>query len=159
VIQSAAAGIGGQSPPEPDEPEPDEPLEPEDREESERGPEDSERDEPEDSEPDDEPEPDPEPSPDDDDEDEEPDPSEPDPSEPDEPDPSAPFEPADALVPGLEPPRSFFAHPEPLKWMVGGANSLRIVPSLPHDGQNCGPGSLRPWRMSVRWSQAVQAYS
>jgi hypothetical protein len=154
VIQSAAAGIGGQSPPEPDEPEPDEPLEPEDREESERGPEDSERDEPEDSEPDDEPEPDPEPSPDDDEEDEEP-----DPSEPDEPDPSATFEPADALVPGLEPPRSFFAHPEPLKWMVGGANSLRIVPSLPHDGQNCGPGSLRPWRMSVRWSQAVQAYS
>jgi hypothetical protein len=145
VIQSAAAGIGAQSPPEPDDPEPDEPLEPED-------PEASERDEPEDSEPDDEDglddEPDPEPSPDD--EDVEPDPSEPDPSDP--------FELPDDFVP-LDPPRSFLAHPDPLKWIVGGANSFRIVPSLPHDGQNCGPGSLRPWRMSVRWSQAVQAYS
>ena len=59
----------------------------------------------------------------------------------------------------LELPRSFFAQPDPLKWIVGGANSLRIVPSSPHDGQNSGPGSFRPWRMSVRWSQAVQAYS
>jgi hypothetical protein len=59
----------------------------------------------------------------------------------------------------LELPRSFFAQPDPLKWIVGGANSLRIVPSSPHDGQNRGPGSFRPWRMSVRWSQAVQAYS
>jgi hypothetical protein len=157
VIQSAAAGIGVQSPPEPDEPEPDEPLESEDREES-------ERDEPDDSEPEDDDgaddEPDPEPSPDD--EEDEPDPSEPDepdPSEPDEPEPSDPFELPDDFVPGLDPPRSFFAHPDPLKWIVGGANSFRIVPSLPHDGQNCGPGSLRPWRMSVRWSQAVQAYS
>jgi hypothetical protein len=145
VIQSAAAGIGAQSPPEPDDPEPDEPLEPED-------PEESEREEPDDSEPDEEDElddePDPEPSPDD--EDDEPDPSEPDPSDP--------FELPDDFVP-LDPPRSFLAHPDPLKWIVGGANSFRIVPSLPHDGQNCGPGSLRPWRMSVRWSQAVQAYS
>jgi hypothetical protein len=46
-----------------------------------------------------------------------------------------------------------------LKWIVGGANSLRIVPSSPHEGQKSGPGSFRPWRMSVRWSQAVQAYS
>ena len=59
----------------------------------------------------------------------------------------------------LELPRSFFAQPEPLKWIVGGANSLRIVPSSPHDGQKRGPGSFRPWRMSVRWSQAEQAYS
>ena len=59
----------------------------------------------------------------------------------------------------LELPRSFLAQPDPLKWIVGGANSLRIVPSSPHDGQNRGPGSFRPWRMSVRWSQAVQAYS
>jgi hypothetical protein len=56
-------------------------------------------------------------------------------------------------------PRSFLAQPDPLKWIVGGANSLRIVPSSPQDGQNSGPGSFRPWRMSVRWSQAVQAYS
>ena len=59
----------------------------------------------------------------------------------------------------LELPRSFFAQPDPLKWIVGGANSLRIVPSLPHDGQNWGPGSFSPWRTSMRWSQAVQAYS
>jgi hypothetical protein len=165
VIQSAAAGMGRQSPPEPEEFEPDEPEEPEeserDPEDSERDPEDSERDpeepEPEDreeSEPD-EPEPDADPSPDDEDDEDD----EPDPSEPDEPEPSEPFEPPDPLVPEVELPRSFFAHPDPLKWMVGGANSFRIVPSLPHDGQNCGPGSLRPWRMSVRWSHAVQAYS
>ena len=67
-------------------------------------------------------------------------------------------EPAADLEP-LELPRSFFAQPDPLKWIVGGANSLRIVPSSPHEGQKRGPGSFRPWRMSVRWSQAVQAYS
>ena len=55
--------------------------------------------------------------------------------------------------------RSFFAQPEPLKWIVGGANSLRMVPSRPHDGQNCGVGSLMPCRMSARWSHEVQTYS
>ena len=65
----------------------------------------------------------------------------------------------DDLVPEPDAPRSFFAQPEPLKWIVGGANCLRIVPSRPHDGQNLGPGSLIPWRMSARWSQAVQRYS
>jgi hypothetical protein len=54
------------------------------------------------------------------------------------------------------PPRSFFAQPEPLKWIAGVVNCLRIVPSAPHEGQKCGPGSLIPWRMSARWSQAVQ---
>ena len=89
--------------------------------------------------------------------DDEPDP-EPDSDEPDvAPSPDA-FELEDDFEP-LELPRSFFAQPEPLKWMVGGANSLRIVPASPHEGQKSGPGSLRPWRMSVRWSQAVQAYS
>ena len=81
--------------------------------------------------------------------------------------------PAPSLAPSLAPspddafdarvafalPRSFLAQPEPLKWIVGGANSLRIVPSRPHDGQKLGPGSLIPWRMSARWSQAVQTYS
>ncbi len=62
----------------------------------------------------------------------------------------------EALVPGLLPPRSFFAQPDPLKWIVGAENCLRIVPSAPHDGQKWGPGSLIPWRMSARWSQAVQ---
>ena len=79
------------------------------------------------------------------------------PSPEDEPSPDD-FELADDLEP-LELPRSFFAQPDPLKWIVGGANSLRIVPSSPHEGQKRGPGSFSPWRMSVRWSQAVQAYS
>jgi hypothetical protein len=56
-------------------------------------------------------------------------------------------------------PRSFFAQPEPRKWIVGGANCLRIVPSAPHDGQKLGPDSLMPWRMSARWPQALQTYS
>ena len=56
----------------------------------------------------------------------------------------------------LEAARDVFGEQE--AWIVGGANSLRMVPSSPHDGQKAGPGSLSPWRMSVRWSQAVQAY-
>jgi hypothetical protein len=56
----------------------------------------------------------------------------------------------------LAPPRSFLAQPEPLKWIDGAENRLRIVPSRPQAGQNLGPGSLIPWRMSARWSQAVQ---
>jgi len=55
--------------------------------------------------------------------------------------------------------RSFFAQPDPLKWTVGGANALRIVPSAPQEGQNNGPGSWWPWRMSARWSHALQTYS
>ena len=55
--------------------------------------------------------------------------------------------------------RSFFAQPDPLKWTVGGANALRIVPSLPQLGQNWGPVSFRPCRMSVLWLQAEQTYS
>jgi hypothetical protein len=55
--------------------------------------------------------------------------------------------------------RSFLAHPEPLKTIAGGAKALRIVPSVPQAGQNCGAGSLTPWRMSVRWPQEEQAYS
>lgn len=56
----------------------------------------------------------------------------------------------------LAPPRSFFAQPDPLKWIEGAENCLRIVPSRPQDGQNLGPESLIPWRMSARWPQAVQ---
>jgi hypothetical protein len=37
--------------------------------------------------------------------------------------------------------RSFLAQPLPLKWTVGAAIALRIVPSAPHDGQNAGPDS------------------
>jgi hypothetical protein len=57
---------------------------------------------------------------------------------------------AEALVLAPEPPRSFLAQPVPLKWTAGAANCLRIVPSAPHEGQNRGPGSLIPWRMSAR---------
>jgi len=95
-----------------------------------------------------------------DDDDEEPDDEEPDDEEPEESEPSPAglpsFEPSDepdllaARVPRLDPPRSFFAQPEPLKWIVGRANCLRIVPSDPQDGQKLGPGSLIPCRMSAR---------
>ena len=55
--------------------------------------------------------------------------------------------------------RSFFAQPVPLKWMAGAANALCIVPSAPQFGQNDGPSSLIPWRMSVRCWHAEQMYS
>jgi hypothetical protein len=51
--------------------------------------------------------------------------------------------------------RSFFAQPDPLKWIVGGANALVIVPSAPHSGQNLGPWSWIPWTTSVTWPQAL----
>jgi hypothetical protein len=47
----------------------------------------------------------------------------------------------------FEPPaarRSFFAQPDPLNTIAGGANDLRMVSSAPHDGQNFGPLSLIP---------------
>jgi hypothetical protein len=47
--------------------------------------------------------------------------------------------------------RSFFAQPEPLKWIVGGANAFVIVPSAPQLGQNLGPPSWIPWTTSVSW--------
>jgi hypothetical protein len=82
------------------------------------------------------------------------DPLEPDESEPpddEEPSPPSPddLEDAEALVID-DPPRSFLAQPDPLKWIAGAANCLRMVPSAPHDGQNVGPGSWMPWRMSER---------
>jgi hypothetical protein len=55
--------------------------------------------------------------------------------------------------------RSFLAQPDPLKTIAGGANPFRIVPSAPHSGQNRGPSSLIPWRMSVLCPHAVHAYS
>jgi hypothetical protein len=77
-----------------------------------------------------------------------------------------PDEPLDALLDALfaalvrdDAPRSFLAQPDPLKWIVGDENCLRIVPSRPHAGQKTGPWSLIPWRMSARWSQEVQRYS
>ena len=51
--------------------------------------------------------------------------------------------------------RSFFAQPEPLKWIAGVVNAFVIVPSAPHSGQNFGPPSWIPWTTSVRWPQAL----
>ncbi len=121
--------------------EPDVELEPDPESEPDREPE-SEPDREPESEPDREPELDSEPAP------------EPEPEPEPVPEPLSSFPPSDDAfddrVPEPDAPRSFFAHPEPLKWIVGGANCLRSVPSRPHDGQNFGPGSLIPWMMSAR---------
>jgi hypothetical protein len=45
--------------------------------------------------------------------------------------------------------RSFFAHPEPLKWTADVVIPLRSVPSAPQAGQNRGPGAWIPWITSV----------
>jgi hypothetical protein len=48
--------------------------------------------------------------------------------------------------------RSFFAQPEPLKWIVGGVNALRSV-EAPQRGHRSGPDSFTPWTTSNRWPQ------
>ena len=58
----------------------------------------------------------------------------------------------DALVPDeLEDERSFFAQPEPLKWIDGAENPFRTG-AAPHTGQTVGPSALTPWITSNRWS-------
>jgi len=52
--------------------------------------------------------------------------------------------------------RSFLAQPDPLNTIDGAVIALRSLPSAPQAGQNCGPGSLIPCRISVRWPQALQ---
>jgi hypothetical protein len=52
--------------------------------------------------------------------------------------------------------RSFFAQPEPLKWIAGVLNPFRSVPSAPQLGQNRGAGSWIPWMTSVRCPQLEQ---
>ena len=52
--------------------------------------------------------------------------------------------------------RSFFAQPEPLKWIAGVTSALRIVASVPQLGQKRGPGSLIPWITSTRCRQLEQ---
>ena len=47
------------------------------------------------------------------------------------------------------PLRSFFAQPEPLKWIVGGLNSLRSVPTAPQAGQAAGGPPLIEWTISL----------
>jgi hypothetical protein len=49
-------------------------------------------------------------------------------------------------------PRSFFAQPLPLKWIVGGANAFRTGP-LRQTGQWVGPSLLTPWITSKRCPQ------
>jgi hypothetical protein len=46
-------------------------------------------------------------------------------------------------------PRSFFAQPEPLKWIVGAVNAFRTS-WLPQTGQLVGPASLTPRSTSKR---------
>jgi hypothetical protein len=45
------------------------------------------------------------------------------------------------------------AQPLPLKWIVGGANARVTRPS--QSGHCWGPASLRPWKTSNRWPQAL----
>ena len=45
--------------------------------------------------------------------------------------------------------RSFLAQPEPLKWIAGVDNSLRI--SVPQRSHRAGPGSLTPCITSTMW--------
>ncbi|HEY2887547.1 MAG TPA: hypothetical protein VGJ17_02945 [Candidatus Limnocylindrales bacterium] len=50
----------------------------------------------------------------------------------------------------VDPPlRSFFAQPEPLKWIVGGLNDLRNVPTAPQAGQAAGGPPLIEWTISL----------
>ena len=51
--------------------------------------------------------------------------------------------------------RSFFAQPEPLKWIVGGAKPFRTGP-LPHEGHRVGPEAYTPWITSNRCPHWVQ---
>ena len=76
-------------------------------------------------------------------------PSEPPPSEP------PPSEPPPAGTPSraferAAAPRSFFAQPLPLKWIVGGANALRTG-EAPQIGQAVGPCAVTEWTTSNRW--------
>jgi hypothetical protein len=68
-----------------------------------------------------------------------------------------PFEPLPTVAPSRAAfrdaaPRSFFAQPLPLKWIVGGANALRTGP-LWQTGQCVGPGAFNPWMTSNRCPQ------
>lgn len=52
--------------------------------------------------------------------------------------------------------RSFFAHPDPLKWTAGAANALRTGPP-PQDGQLVGASAWTPWMTSNRVPQFAQS--
>jgi hypothetical protein len=61
--------------------------------------------------------------------------------------------PAFFFVEAAEDRRSFLAQPLPLKWIVGGTNARVTRPS--QSGHCWGPASLRPWKTSNRWPQAL----
>jgi hypothetical protein len=65
-----------------------------------------------------------------------------------------------AVLPAFRAPlvdeRSFFAQPEPRKWIAGVPIAFRIVPSAPQLGQNRGPASWIPWITSTRCVQLEQ---
>ena len=46
--------------------------------------------------------------------------------------------------------RSFFAQPEPLKWIDGALNALRTG-DAPHTTHDSGPSAVTPWMTSNRW--------
>jgi hypothetical protein len=68
---------------------------------------------------------------------------------------ASPLDESDDFLP-LDDLRSIFAQPEPLKWMVGATNALRIA--APQTGHAVGPVSCTPCITSVRWPLA-QTYS
>jgi hypothetical protein len=50
----------------------------------------------------------------------------------------------------VDPPlRSFFAQPEPLKWIVGGLKDLRSVPTAAQAGHAAGGPPLIEWTISL----------
>ncbi|HUQ79116.1 MAG TPA: hypothetical protein VM427_09660 [Patescibacteria group bacterium] len=51
----------------------------------------------------------------------------------------------------LDDDRSFFAQPDPLKWIEGAEKALRTG-AAPQTGQTVGPSAVTPWITSDRWS-------
>lgn len=51
----------------------------------------------------------------------------------------------------LEDERSFFAQPDPLKWIEGAEKALRTG-AAPQTGHAVGPSAVTPWITSNRWS-------
>lgn len=78
------------------------------------------------------------------------------PSDPPEPEPEPPS-PAAFETPGVDVARrSFFAQPDPLKWIAGVAKAFFSGPP-PHNGHTVGSSEWTPRRTSDRWPQAAQS--
>jgi hypothetical protein len=52
--------------------------------------------------------------------------------------------------------RSFFAQPDPLKWIAGVVNAFLIGPP-PQSGHSVGGSAWTPRRISNRWPQFAQS--